>query len=125
MVLRFWLQRLLYSLLIGLLAGLLSYLVARACTSAYLLYQQQQFVQDTLGLLRGGDLRDLATSDLRDVRMLVDRLEAQYQRLSIQIGFAGAAAAAILSYLRMEYAAASNTDQNGIEHPTAPDTHSQ
>jgi hypothetical protein len=100
---RAWLWRWLASLLLGIGIGLLSYLVARAGTTAYLLYQQQQFFQETVNLLRtNNSIESLANSNLREARMLVEALNARYHRLSLQIGFAAAAMSSILMYLWME-----------------------
>lgn len=106
---RAWLVRLLLSLLIALTAGALGYLVARALSSAYLLYQQQQFIQETTGVLGGGGIEALANSNLRALRQTVAALEAQYTRLSIQIGFACAALAAVISYIWLERHATPST----------------
>lgn len=103
---REWLGHLALSLLIGCVVGALAYLVARAGFTGYLLYQQQQFVQETVGLLRnGGGIEGLAGSNLRELRQQVEALDAQYTRLSVQIGLIMAALTAVASYIRLEYRA--------------------
>lgn len=103
---RDWLGRVALSLLLGVLVGLLGYLVARAFTTGYLFYQQQQFVQETLGVLRADGVESLGQSNLRELRQLVTALEAQYRRLSVQIGFACGALGAAISYIMFERMAA-------------------
>ncbi|MCU0490594.1 MAG: hypothetical protein MUD01_03205 [Chloroflexaceae bacterium] len=99
---RSWLNRVALSLLLALLVGGLSYLLARAATTGYLLYQQQQYFTTAADVVRGGDIEALGASNLRELRLLVRALDAQYTMLSAQIGFAGAAVAAVASYLWLE-----------------------
>jgi hypothetical protein len=103
---RAWLKRLTLSLLIAALVGALGYLVTRAITTAYLFYQQQQFFQETASILQGGGVPALADSNLRELRLLVEALNAQYNRLSIQLGFAAAAISGIGSFIWLERRAA-------------------
>jgi hypothetical protein len=100
--LRNWVGRLLLSLLLGVAAGLLAYLLARALTTAYLFYQQQQFFQASAEVLRGG-VEALAESDLRDLRQRVEALAARYHLLSMRVGFVVAVVAAALSYLVLSW----------------------
>jgi hypothetical protein len=97
-----WLGRLLLSLLLGVAAGLLAYLLARALTTAYLFYQQQQFFQASAEVLRGG-VEALAESDLRDLRQRVEALAAYYHLLSMRVGFGVAVVAAVFSYLALSW----------------------
>ncbi|MCG8346463.1 MAG: hypothetical protein MI924_01620 [Chloroflexales bacterium] len=101
-----WLKRLALSLLIAGLVGALGYLVARAISTAYLFYQQQQFFQETASLLQGGGVPALADSNLRELRFLAEALNAQYHRLSIQLGFAAAAIGGIGCFVWLERRAA-------------------
>jgi hypothetical protein len=103
---RAWLKRLTLSLLIAALVGALGYLVTRAITTAYLFYQQQQFFQETASILQGGGVPALADSNLRELRLLVEALNAEYNRLSIQLGFAVAAIGGIGSFIWLERGAA-------------------
>jgi hypothetical protein len=99
-----WLKHLGLSLLIGLVSGGLGYLIADAITSAYLLYEQQQFFQQATTVLRqGGGISALAQSNLHEMRQHVAEQERHYQHLSIQIGMGFATVAAVFSYLVMEY----------------------
>jgi hypothetical protein len=82
--------------------GLLAYLLARALSTAYLFYQQQQFLQTSAEVLRGG-VEALADSDLRALRQRVEVLAARYHLLSMQIGFVVATLAAALSYLVLSW----------------------
>ncbi len=101
---RAWLKNLAASILIALLVGTLCYLIARATTSAHLLYQQQQAIQHTSALLREGEgLTALRDSNLRDIRRQMDMLHAHYQRLSLSIGLGAAVLSALGSYLWLEY----------------------
>jgi hypothetical protein len=100
--LRNWVGRLLLCLLLGVLAGLLAYLLTRALTTAYLFYQQQQFVQASAEVLRGG-VEALAESDLRELRQRVEALDAYYHLLSMRVGFGVAVVAAVFSYLALSW----------------------
>lgn len=102
--LRAWVGRVMLSLGAALLAGVLAYLLARAITTVYLFYQQQQFVQETAAVLRGGGIEALANSNIRELRQQVAALEASYASLSMQVGFAAAALGAVLSYVWQEWA---------------------
>jgi hypothetical protein len=116
---RSWLHHLALSLLIGLLVGVLGYLGTRALTSTYLLYQQQQFVQETLGVLRGGGVESLAGSNLRELRQHVQSLEARYQQWSLRAGMALAGFAAVASYLWMERQGWKRQHSRSSEPPAA------
>jgi hypothetical protein len=99
--LRGWLGRVALSLALALLAGALTFLLARAVTSVLLLAQQQQFLREAAGALRGG-IDGLAGSNLRDVRLRVQQLDARNQQLSLLIGFAVAAVVVVASYIWLE-----------------------
>jgi hypothetical protein len=99
--LRGWLSRVAFSLASALLAGALAFLLARAVTSVLLFAQQQQFLREAAGALRGG-IAGLADSNLRDVRLRVQQLDAYNQQLSLLIGFAVAAVVVVASYIWLE-----------------------
>jgi len=101
---RDWLIRIALSLVFAATAGALAYLVARAATSVMLFVRQQQFLSEVAGALRGG-VMGLAGGDLRSMRLLVQQLDAQNERLSMLIGFAVAAAVCVASYLWLEWRA--------------------
>jgi hypothetical protein len=113
--LRGWLNRIAFSLAIALLAGVLAFLVARAITSVLLFAQQQQFLRETAGALRGG-IDGLAGSNLRDVRLRVQQLDMRNQQLSLLVGFAVAAVAAVASYVWLERQHAAS-ETSGEERP--------
>jgi hypothetical protein len=100
-----WLGRIALSLGLALVAGALAYLVARAITGAVLLYQQQQFLGEVASAFSGG-IENLPGGDLRAARKLVQQLDAQNDLLSLLIGFAVAATAAVAGYLWLERRAA-------------------
>lgn len=102
---RAWLIRVAISLLAAAVAGALAYLLARAAGRAYLLYQQQQAFRELGGLL-GGGIEGLASSNLRQARLLIAQLDARYSRISAQIGVIAACIVAIISYLWLERRAA-------------------
>jgi hypothetical protein len=106
-----WLTRVALSLAAAAVAGGLAYLVARSVTSVMLFVRQQQFLREVAGALRGGVL-GLASGDLRAMRLLVQRLDAQNEQLSLLIGFAAAAAVAVASYLRLEWRAARSGERH-------------
>jgi hypothetical protein len=89
------------SLSAALLVGALVYLVARAIGGVALLAQQQELLREAAGALRGG-VEGLAGSNLREVRLLVQQIDARYERLSLLAGFVSAALAAAASYLWLE-----------------------
>lgn len=99
---RAWLGRLLLSALLAIGAGLFAYLLARAATTAYLFYQQQQFFREIATIMQAGSIEELAMSNIRQLRQIVRSLEAQYQQLSIQIGFAVGTVSAVGIYLWIE-----------------------
>ena len=103
--LRGWLGRVAFSLALALLAGALAFLLARAVTSVLLFAQQQQFLREAAGALRGG-IDGLASGNLRDVRLRVQQLDARNQQLSLLIGFAVAAVVVVASYIWLERRAA-------------------
>jgi hypothetical protein len=105
---RAWLTRIALSLLFATTAGALAYLVARAATSLMLFIRQQQFLSEVAGALRGG-VMGLAGGDLRNMRLLVQQLDAQNERLSMLIGFAVAAVVCVASYLWLEWRAAQSS----------------
>jgi hypothetical protein len=98
---RSWLARVALSLSAALLVGALVYLVARAIGGVALLAQQQELLREAAGALRGG-VEGLAGSNLREVRLLVQQIDARYERLSLLAGFVSAALAAAASYLWLE-----------------------
>jgi hypothetical protein len=101
---RAWLTRIALSLVFAATAGALAYLVARAATSVMLFARQQQFLGEVAGALRGG-VMGLAGGDLRSMRLLVQQLDAQNERLSLLIGFVVAAVVCVASYLWLEWRA--------------------
>jgi hypothetical protein len=96
-----WLRRVALSLVFACLCGLLAYLVARAVGGAALLVQQQALIGQLGAALRGG-IEALAGSDIRAVRLELQRLDAAYQRFALLCGFAAAAAGGALGYLWLE-----------------------
>ncbi len=102
---RSWLVRIAFSLAIALLAGALAFLVARAILSVGLFTQQQEFLREATGAFQGGIL-GLGEGTLRELRLRVQQLDAQNERLSLLIGFASAALAAVASYIFFERRAA-------------------
>jgi hypothetical protein len=110
---RAWLTRIALSLLLASVAGALAYLVARAVTGVALLVRQQQFLRELAGALRGG-VAELPGGDLRTTRLLVQRLDAQNEQLSMLIGFAVAAVVIVASYLWLEWRAASKSHRIAI-----------
>lgn len=113
-----WSKHLVLSLLAALVMGSLSYAAAQALTSAALLYQQQPFFQEATTVLREGDITALAGSRLHEVRQQVRALEEHYARLSLQAGGVAALAAALLTYLRLEWKAWKHRDERD-----GPDEH--
>jgi hypothetical protein len=99
--LRGWLVRVALSLAAALLVGALVYLIARAIGGVALLAQQQELLREAAGALRGG-VEGLAGSNLREVRLRVQQIDARYEQLSLLAGFASAALAAVVSYLWLE-----------------------
>ena len=99
--LRGWLARVALSLAAALLVGALAYLVARAIGSVVLLAQQQELLREAAGALRGG-VEGLAGSNLREVRLRVQQIDARYEQLSLLAGFASAALGSAASYLWLE-----------------------
>jgi hypothetical protein len=99
--LRGWLIRVGLSLAAALLAGALVYLIARAIGGVALLAQQQELLREATNALRGG-VEGLAASNLREIRLRVQQIDARYEQLSLLAGFAAAALAAAASYLWME-----------------------
>lgn len=98
---RSWLARIALSLLFALLAGALAFLVVRAIGGVILFAQQQELLREAAGAMRGGIL-GLADGNLREVRLQVQQIDAQNERLSLLFGFAIAALAAVTSYLWIE-----------------------
>lgn len=84
-----------------MLVGGLVYLVARAIGGVALLAQQQELLREAAGALRGG-VEGLAGSNLREVRLQVQQIDARYERLSLLAGFITAALATVASYLWLE-----------------------
>jgi H+/Cl- antiporter ClcA len=110
-----WLKNLAASVGIALLVGAVCYLIARATTSAYLLYQQQHAIQQTAALLREGEgIIALRDTNLRDIRRHMDMLHAHYQRLSLHIGLGAAALAALGSYLWLEHLTRKGREQSHL-----------
>jgi hypothetical protein len=99
--LRGWLARVALSLAAALLVGALVYLIARAIGGVALLAQQQELLREAAGALRGG-VEGLAGSNLREVRLRVQQIDARYEQLSLLAGFVSAALAAAASYLWLE-----------------------
>jgi hypothetical protein len=98
-----WGKHLLISLVAALLVGGLAYSAARAATSAHLLYQQRQLVEQTAAVMRGGDITALAGSgNLREMRREGEERAARYHRLCIQAGIAAATLTALVTYLWIE-----------------------
>jgi hypothetical protein len=95
-----WLRRILLALVIGIVLGGVAYLTARGVAGAVLLSQQGEI----LGSIGGFSLDAPPASDLRALRKELRALEAAYQQLSIVVGIAIGLLAAIIAYLRMEYA---------------------
>jgi hypothetical protein len=89
------------SLAAALLVGALVYLVARAIGGVALLAQQQELLREAAGALRGG-VEGLAGSNLREVRLQVQQIDARYEQLSLLAGFVSAALAAAACYLWLE-----------------------
>ena len=99
--LRGWLARIAISLAAALLVGALTFLIARAITSVALFVQQQELLREASSALRGGIL-GLAESNLREVRLRVQQIDARNERISLLVGFAAAGLAAVASYLWLE-----------------------
>jgi hypothetical protein len=98
---RVWLLRLLIALLIGALAWGLAYLSVRAISTAYLFSQEQAFFQQAAGALQGG-VAGLAAGNLREQRLRVEALQAEYHLLSATIGLGVGLVAAAAAFLRLE-----------------------
>jgi hypothetical protein len=98
---RAWLRRVGVSLAAALAAGALVFLTARGALAVALFVQQQQLFAEVAGTLQGG-IEGLASGDLRAARRQLQALDAAYLRVSLLAGFAAAAAAAVLVYLREE-----------------------
>jgi hypothetical protein len=102
---RSWLARIALSLAVALLAGALAFLVARALLNVGLFAQQQEFLRQASGAFQGG-IMGLAEGNLRELRLRVQQIDAQNERLSLLIGFGTAALAAAASYIFLERRAA-------------------
>jgi hypothetical protein len=111
--LRGWLARIAASLLVALLAGALAFLVARAVTGVALFAQQQELLREASSALRGGIL-GLAESNLHEVRLRVQQIDARNEQLSLLAGFVAAGLAAVASYLWLER-------RTGSREPVADD----
>jgi hypothetical protein len=98
---RDWLARVALSLAAALLAGALAFLVARAIGDVILFAQQQELLREVASAMRGGIL-GLADGNLHAVRLRMQQLDARNEQLSLLIGFAAAALAALASYLWLE-----------------------
>jgi hypothetical protein len=98
---RGWLMRVALSLAAALLAGALAFLVARAIGSVLLFAQEQELLREAASAMRGGIL-GLAEGNLRQVRLQLQQLDAWNEQLSLLIGFAAAALAALASYFWLE-----------------------
>jgi hypothetical protein len=98
---RSWLARIALSLAVALLAGALAFLVARALLNVGLFAQQQEFLREASGAFQGG-IMGLAEGNLRELRLRVQQIDAQNERLSLLIGFGTAALAAAASYIFLE-----------------------
>jgi hypothetical protein len=95
------LRRIAVALAAALAAGALVFVAARGIAAAALFVQQQQLLREVAGVL-GGGIEGLAGGDLRAVRRELQRLDAEYERLSLLAGALAAALAAALAYLRQE-----------------------
>jgi hypothetical protein len=98
---RGWLARVALSLAAALLAGALAFLIARAIGSVLLFAQERELLREAASAMRGGIL-GLAEGNLRAVRLQMQQLDARNEQLSLLIGFASAALAALASYLWLE-----------------------
>lgn len=96
-----WLRHVALALLAALAAGALVFLAARGVGAAALFAQQQSLLREVAGTL-GGGIEGLAGGDLRAVRRELERLDAEYWRLSLAAGTLAAALAAATTYLRLE-----------------------
>jgi hypothetical protein len=96
-----WLRRVVWALAAALAAGALVFLAARGVGALALFAQHQQLLREVAGTL-GGGIEGLATGELRAVRLQLQRLDAEYERLSLLAGAAAAALAAVATYLRLE-----------------------
>ncbi len=72
--------------------------MARAILNVGLFAQQQEFLRAAAGAFKGG-IMGLGEGNLRELRLRVQQLDAQNERLSLLIGFASAALAAVASYI--------------------------
>lgn len=100
-----WLRRVGLALAAALGAGALAFLVARGVGAVVLFVQHQQLLREVAGVV-GGGIEGLAGADLRAVRLQLQLLDAEYERLSLLLGTAAAAAAAVATYVRLERRAA-------------------
>lgn len=107
---RDWFKRIALSLGGALGVGVLAYLIARAVTSVLLFIQEQQFLS-AVSTAVGGDIMALATTNLHEIRLEVQQLDAQNQLLSVRIGFAAALVAAVVLYLWLEKRALAKEQQ--------------
>jgi hypothetical protein len=96
-----WAGRVLVSLAMALAVGAMAFLIARAIGSVALFWQQQQFLAEVAGALRGG-IEGLGQTNLRAVRLEVQRLDAQYLRVSLATGFGAAGITAVAGYVWLE-----------------------
>jgi hypothetical protein len=96
-----WLRRVALSLGAALAAGALVFLAARGAAAVALFVQQQELLGQVAGTL-GGGIEGLAGGDLRAARRELERLDAEYWRLSLAAGTVAAALAATVVYLRLE-----------------------
>ena len=96
-----WLGRVALSLAIALLAGALAYLVARAAGNVLLFVRQQELLREVAGALQGG-VEGLGASNLREVRLRLQALDARNEQISLLIGLAAAGLGAVVSYLWLE-----------------------
>lgn len=100
--LRQWLTRIALSGVCGVSVGGLAFLIARAVTNVLLFVRHRQFLGEVAGALSGG-VEGLAGGNLRAVRLLVQRIDAEYELLSLMIGFGVAAVVAVGSYVWLEW----------------------
>lgn len=98
---RIWLRRVALSLLIGLAIGLIAWLAARGILGVLLFAREQQLLADLAGALSGG-IEGLAGSNLRAIRLRVQALAAEYDRISLLVGLAAGGISWLLAYIRAE-----------------------
>ncbi|GAB4214622.1 MAG: hypothetical protein OHK0022_53430 [Roseiflexaceae bacterium] len=118
-----WLRRIALSLLAALVCGALAFLVARGIGGALLFAQQQQVLVEVVGAAQGG-LETPPSGDLRALRKRLQEQDAQYEQISLFVGFAAAGLAAAGCYLWLELRDAKNQEprtKNQMHHRDAED----